>query len=119
MTGTVGGAVVAMVVLSAAGALPAVTLVGLDWLAVPAAPLAGAVLAAASAAGCLAVGGPLLGWFVGLAVVAAVATIAVWRRWPPTSPLVADRRRASGRPGSNRSGVGHPGTGPRGRPGRS
>jgi hypothetical protein len=92
VTGTVGGAVVAMVVLSAAGALPAVMLVGLDWLTVPAAPLAGAVLAAASAAGCLAVGGPLLGWFVGLAVVAAVATIAVWRRWPPTSPL---RRRPS------------------------
>ena len=91
--GTVGGAVVAMVVLSAAGALPAVTLVGLGWLTVPAAPLTGAVLAAASAAGCLAVGGPLLGWFVGLSVVAAAGTIAVWWRCPSTFPL--RRRRSS------------------------
>ncbi len=105
--GTAGGAVVAIVVLAAAGALPAATLVGVGWLTVPAAPLAGAVLAAASAAGCLAIGGPLLGWFVGLAVVAAVGTVAVWHRWPAASPLGRRRGagdgRAGGRPAGHRA----------------
>ncbi|HEX4081469.1 MAG TPA: hypothetical protein VHX40_00780, partial [Acidimicrobiales bacterium] len=102
--GTAGGAVVAMVVLAAAGALPAATLVGVGWLTVPAAPLAGAVLAAASAAGCLAVGGPLLGWFVGLAVVAAVGTMAVWRRWPAACPLRRRRGVGDGRGGGRPAG---------------
>src|SRR5580698_7161164 len=105
--GTAGGAVVAIVVLAAAGALPTATLVGVGWLTVPAAPLAGAVLAAASAAGCLALGGPLLGWFVGLAVVAAVGTVAVWRRWPAVIPFRRRRGagdgRAGGRPAGHRA----------------
>jgi hypothetical protein len=102
--GTAGGAVVAMVVLAAAGALPAATLVGMGWLTVPAAPLAGAVLAAASAAGCLAVGGPLLGWFVGLAIVAAAGTVAVWRRWPAAIPFRRRRGAGDGRVGGRPAG---------------
>lgn len=101
--GTAGGAVVAMVVLAAAGGLPAATLVGAGWLTVPAAPLAGAVLAAASAAGCLVVGGPLLGWFVGFAVAAAIGSVVVWRRWPPASPLRRRRAVAGGRPAGHRA----------------
>jgi hypothetical protein len=84
-----GGAVLAMAVLAVAGGLPATVLAGVRWVAVPLAPLTGAVLAALSAAGCLASGGTVLGWFAGLAVVANVLALAAgllgsspWARRP-------------------------------------
>ncbi len=82
-------AVAALLVLSGAGLAPVVVLVGLRWVTVPLAPLGGAVLAGLSATCFLCAGGTLMGWFVGLAVLAAVsAVIFRWRRplrrgcWP-------------------------------------
>jgi len=94
---TVSHAVVAMVVLAVAGALPTVALAGFRWLSVPAAPLAGAVLAALASAGCLAVGGTVLFWFVLLsAVAAAVSAVGWWRAHPAGSRPKLGSRPATG-----------------------
>ncbi len=71
---------VAVMTLSAAGSVPTVAVAGRRWVAAPLAPLTGAVLAALAAVCVLVVGGPVLGWFVVLAVVAAGA-VAAWRWW--------------------------------------
>jgi hypothetical protein len=83
---TTGAAVVTMIVLAAAGVLPTLALVGARWMAVTLAPLAGAVVAGLAASGELAFGGPLLGWFIGLAVTAALAVAAVWAVRPEWRP---------------------------------
>ncbi len=75
---TFPAAVVVLVVFAAAGALPSVALAGRRWVAVPLAPLAGAVIAALSATAVLVVGGPIIFWFVALA--AAAAALVVLRR---------------------------------------
>lgn len=77
---------VAVLVLGAAGALPALALVGKRPPAVLLAPLAGSVVAAAAAAACLALGGGLLGWFVVLALASAGVVGVVWRRRPSGGP---------------------------------
>ena len=59
--------------LGAAGLLPVLVTVGLRWYAVPLAPLAGAVAASLAATASLTFGGPLLDWFIGIAVLAAGA----------------------------------------------
>lgn len=87
---TAPAAVVALIVLAAAGALPTLALAGLRWVAVPLAPLAGAVIAALSAAACLAIGGPILGWFVAIAV-AAAGIVGYWCRRSAVRP----RRRSA------------------------
>jgi len=79
--------VVAVVVLASAGAVPVVGAVGPRWVAVPLAPLAGAVLAGVAATASLTFGGALLSWFVGLAVAAAVVVFGVWIQWPEHGPL--------------------------------
>jgi hypothetical protein len=98
MTSTVPATVVAMVVLSLAGLLPILALVGLRWVTVPLLPLAGAVLAALAATCFMAVGGSLLGWFVALAVVVALAVAGSWARRPDWRPWrqVSDRTPSPG-----------------------
>jgi hypothetical protein len=75
---------VAVVVLAAAGALPAVALAGIRPVTVPLMPLAGAALAAAAATGCLLVAGDLEEWFIGLSALAGAAVIGVWA-WRPST----------------------------------
>ncbi|HEY7947715.1 MAG TPA: hypothetical protein VID75_08565 [Acidimicrobiales bacterium] len=79
-------ALVAMVVLAAAGALPVLALVGARWVAVPLIPLGGAVLAAGAAAGMVAVGGSLVVWFAALAASVGVACTALWIVRPTARP---------------------------------
>lgn len=69
---------VAMVVLSAAGLLPVLALVGLRWITIPLVPLAGAVMAALATTCFVATGGTLMGWFVGLAVLGAASITVLW-----------------------------------------
>jgi len=84
---TVWAATVTMVVLGVAGALPALALGGRRGVTVALAPLVGAIDAAIAAACCLAVGGPVVAWFVFLAVGEAAAVIVRWHRKPLTNPL--------------------------------
>src|SRR5580700_9888573 len=83
---TVPAAIVALVVLAGAGLLPALALVGARLVLVPLLPLTGSVIAALAATCYLAAGGNFLGWFVGLAVVGALAVNVVWWRWPDRRP---------------------------------
>ena len=87
---TAPAAVVALAVLGAAGALPAVALAGRRWLAVPLAPLAGAVVAGVAATAFVAVGGGFMAWFVVLAVAASGAVAAVWWTRPDRRPPAVD-----------------------------
>src|SRR5580704_7455547 len=84
---TTPAAIVAMVVLSAAGLLPVAALVGRRVIAVPLCPLAGSVIAALAATGFTALGGTFVAWFVAVAAVAALAAIGYWVRWPDRRPL--------------------------------
>jgi hypothetical protein len=106
---TAPAATVAIVVLSAAGLLPVLALVGPRWIAVPLAPLTGAVLAAGAATAYLGIGGSFLGWFVAVAVVSGCAVGTWWAshrdrlpRWsgPRTRPLFPGRYRATGAVGA-------------------
>ncbi|HEX3946574.1 MAG TPA: hypothetical protein VHW47_02665 [Acidimicrobiales bacterium] len=99
--GTVAAATVALAVLAAAGAVPTVVLTGFRWTAVPAAPLAGAVLAALAATGCLAVGGAVLPWFVALAAIAWVGTATAWWFRRPTRRARSALAQLSGSSGSS------------------
>ena len=83
---TVPAAIVAMVVLGAAGLLPTLALVGRRWITFPLVPLAGAVIAALAATVFVAVGGAFMAWFVSLAALAAGVTGWVWMRWPDRRP---------------------------------
>jgi hypothetical protein len=87
---TVSATIVAMVVLGAAGLLPALALVGLRWITFPLVPLAGAVIAALAATTFAAVGGAFMVWFVCLAAAAAVVTGFVWIRWPDRRPWATE-----------------------------
>ncbi|HEX7443347.1 MAG TPA: hypothetical protein VF320_05645 [Acidimicrobiales bacterium] len=89
---TVLATAAAIAALAAAGALPVVAAVGLRWVSVTLAPLAGAVLAALSATASLTFGGPLLSWFVGLAALAAACAFGLWVVRPDLGP----RRAAPG-----------------------
>lgn len=94
---TLDASLVAVLVLGAAGALPVVALVGCRWPAVPMAPLAGAVLAAAAGGCCLVVAGTTLAWFAGLSSLAALGSAAAIaarrRRTRPARPPTPDRHR--------------------------
>ncbi len=83
---TVPAATVTLVVLSIAGLLPAIALVGLRWITVPLLPLTGAVVAAVAATCYLATGGAFMAWFVGLSVLAAGVVVAVWSTSPGLRP---------------------------------
>ena len=79
---TAGAAVLSLAVLGAAGAAPVVTIVGARWRALLLAPLAGAVLTAVAGACTLAIAGAIVPWFAALAVAAALASLAIGRRFP-------------------------------------
>ncbi len=83
---TTAAAFTGLVVLGLAGALPVVVGVGLRWVTLPLAPLAGAVLASLAATAYVALGLSFMTWFVALAVLGAVAAGAWWL-WGPTLGL--------------------------------
>ena len=98
---TAPATVLALLVLAAAGLVPVAAAVGPRWVAVPLAPLGGAVLAGLAATASLSFGGPLIAWFVFLAVAGAAVVVAVRVRRPDLGPW----SRASGRrqgPGRHR-----------------
>lgn len=78
---TVGAAVLSLVVLGVAGAVPVVTIVGVRWRVFLLAPLAGAVLAAVAGACTLAIAGAIVPWFAALAVVAALVSLGLETRF--------------------------------------
>jgi hypothetical protein len=77
---------VSIAMLSIAGLLPTLALVGWRWMTLPLFPLVGAIVAALAATCFMAVGGSLLGWFLALAVVAALCVAAYWARRPDRRP---------------------------------
>ncbi len=99
---TVPATVLTLAALAAAGVLPVVAAVGLRWMTVPLVPLGGAVIGALAAACYLVAGGSFMGWFAGLAVVAASLVAVRWstrpaaRPWSGTGPPGGTRHRAAG-----------------------
>jgi hypothetical protein len=77
-----GAALLTLVVLSLAGALPVLVLVGPRLVAFPLMPLAGGLLAAAAAVCTITLAGSLARWFAFLAVLATLAALAVCIRRP-------------------------------------
>jgi hypothetical protein len=103
---TLPAAVVALAVLSAAGCLPVLALVGARFVAVPLAPLAGAVIAALASTGYVAFGGTFMGWFVGLAVVAGGGVTTLWHSRPDWRPAAPQQEQGtSGRSGHGATGA--------------
>ncbi len=94
---TVPGAVVSILVLSAAGALPTVALARARLVVIPLAPLTGAVLASLAVTAMTAVGGSMIAWFVVLSLLGAVAVAAWWHRRPSSRPWHRDEDRAPAR----------------------
>jgi hypothetical protein len=90
---TVPAAIVALFVLSAAGVLPVLALIGVRWIALPLAPLAGAIVAAVAATTYVAVGGTFMTWFVVEAVVLAAVVVVFWYVRPERRPWRLDVRR--------------------------
>lgn len=89
---TAAASCVAMLVLTTAGLLPVLGLIGLRWITIPLAPLAGAVVAAIATTGFLAVGGTFMVWFVGVAVAGALVVGAIWLAWPERRPWAGANR---------------------------
>lgn len=90
-------AVGGVLLLGALGALPVVALVGLRWLSLLLAPIAGAVVTGLAAALALGIGGPLVAWSWLLAGLLALGSIAWWAQSParrPRRPVLVDRPRA-------------------------
>lgn len=83
---TVLATTAAICALAAAGALPVLAAVGLRWVSVTLAPLAGAVVAALAATASLTFGGPLMSWFVGLAALGAASVFGLWVVRPDLGP---------------------------------
>jgi hypothetical protein len=83
---TVSAAFGAIAVLSLAGLLPAVVLVGPRLVAVPLLPLIGAVIASVAATLYTAVGGTFIGWFASLAIVGGLGIAVCWLHWPDCRP---------------------------------
>jgi hypothetical protein len=91
---TAPAAIVALLALSAAGVLPVLALVGVRWIAIPLAPLAGAIVAAVAATSYVAGGGTFMAWFVGEALFLAAIVTVFWYARPERRPWrLAVRRR--------------------------
>ncbi|MHB8498445.1 MAG: hypothetical protein ACYDES_10750 [Acidimicrobiales bacterium] len=88
---TTADAAFGIAVLGAAGTLPVLAGVGLRLVAIPLAPLGGAVIAAVASAAELAIGGPLLLWFAGLSLLATVAVLARWIGHSDSRPWLSGR----------------------------
>jgi hypothetical protein len=83
---TTDAAIVAMAVLSCAGFLPVVALVGPRLVAVPLLPLGGAVIAALAGTGFAALGGSFFVWFFGVASVSGIVVAVDWVVQPDHRP---------------------------------
>jgi len=83
-------------VLAAAGALPVLAAVGLRWVSVTLAPLAGALVAMLAATASLTFGGPLMSWFVALAAIGATTVFGLWVVRPDLGPRRGSSGRATG-----------------------
>jgi hypothetical protein len=90
---TVPATIVALLVLSAAGVLPVLGLVGVRWITIPLTPLAGAIVAAVAATTYVAVGGTFMTWFVVEAAILAGVVITFWYARPERRPWRPDVRR--------------------------
>jgi hypothetical protein len=99
---TLAAAVITLVALSAAGAVPVLRLVGARWPALFLMPLGGSVVASAAGACSLAITGSILPWFFGIAAVVAAGVGGQWawevRRRGPS----VDEARPRTQPGSDR-----------------
>jgi hypothetical protein len=87
-----------MLVLAAGGALPTVGLARFRLVAVPLAPLGGAVLASLSVTAMTGIGGTLLEWYITLSAVAALVTALIWLRSPAWRPWEPTSGKHPGRP---------------------
>ncbi len=90
---TVPAAIVTLLVLSAVGVLPVLALIGVRWIAIPLAPLAGAIVAAVAATTYVAAGGTFMAWFTGEGVLVAAAVLAFWSARPQRRPWRLEVRR--------------------------
>jgi hypothetical protein len=95
---TIVAAVVTMLVLAAAGALPVLAVVGARLVALPLCPLAGALLAGVSAGCCVAIDGSLLMWFVLWSSLAAAGGVVVLLGRPGRLRRLAHEARQECRP---------------------
>ena len=93
---TVIATTAAISALAAAGALPVLATVGLRWVSVTLAPLAGALAAALAATASLTFGGPLMSWFVALTALGAATVFGLWVVRPDLGPRHAFPGRAAG-----------------------
>ncbi len=91
---TAVGAVEGMLVLSAAGALPALALARWRLVLMPLIPLTGAVLASLSVTVMAGLGGSFAGWFVVLSLASAFAVGLWWWRHPASAPWSHDDSRS-------------------------
>ncbi len=91
-------AVVGLIVLSAGGLMPALTLARVRLVTIPLAPLTGALLASLSVTAVTGTGGTLLQWYVALSASTAAISALVWWRFPSARPW-AGVRDAGTRPG--------------------
>jgi hypothetical protein len=81
---TAAGAALGLLVLSGAGALPAVALARGRVVVFPLIPLSGAVLAGLAVTAMTGIGGGIMEWFVILSLLAAAAVVVWWWRHPAT-----------------------------------
>src|SRR5580704_8322236 len=90
---TAPAAVAAIAVLSVAGLLPALVLVGPRLVIVPLLPIVGAVIASLAATLYTAVGGTFIGWFAALAIMGALVIAVSWLHFPDRRPRCVGHRR--------------------------
>jgi hypothetical protein len=93
---TVIATTAAICALAAAGALPVLAAVGLRWVSITLAPLAGALVATLAATASLTFGGPLMSWFFTLAAFGAATVFGLWVVRPDLGPRHAFPVRAAG-----------------------
>ena len=93
---TVIATTAAISALAAAGSLPVLATVGLRWVSVTLAPLAGALVATLAATASLTFGGPLMSWFVALTAFGAATVFGLWVVRPDLGPRHAFPGRAAG-----------------------
>jgi len=78
--------VIGLIVLSAGGLMPALTLARFRLVTITLAPLTGALLASLSVTAMTGTGGTLLQWYVALSASAAAVSALVWWRFPAARP---------------------------------
>jgi hypothetical protein len=91
------GAAEGVLVLSGAGALPALALARKRLVVIPLIPLTGAVMASLSVTAMAGLGGSLAGWFIVFSLASAVAAGIWWWRNPASTPWNQDNSRSRDR----------------------